>query len=181
MTKTLWSVCVLVALPASLRAQSASGSGRDSAATLSTVEVKAKGVVEKSQANPTKFDLFLERRSRGVGVFLTHDQIVARNPTLTKLLLQGVPGIKVRQNGTEWTVQSQRCSGGRIPGSKMDESQQPVIFVDGMRVGGTAELDNIVPAEIEAVEVFQGATQLPAEARGRGCFAIFIWLRTVGK
>jgi hypothetical protein len=38
-------------------------------------------------------------------------------------------------------------------------------------------LREIPPQEIEAIEVYQGAGEMPAEAKGDACFAIFIWLR----
>lgn len=155
----------------------------DSARALTTVTVKAKPDVEKTLANPTKFDLFLERKKIGGGFFLTHDQIVARNASNAQQLLQGVPGIKVRRIGRDWLMQSQRCSGGHLPGMSSPEMLDTLtqLFIDGNRVSAIDALDDIQPSEIEALEVYQGAAQLPAEARGRGCFAIFIWIRTIGR
>jgi len=152
----------------------------DSARAIAPVTVKAKADVERTPANPHKFDLFLQRKAQGVGFFMTHEQIIARNSNHMQGLLQGLPGIKVRQVGTEWKLQSQRCGGGTLPGMR-DNALDPLVFVDGQRITDLDILDDIRPGEIEALEVYHGASQLPAEARGRGCFAIFIWMRTVGK
>jgi hypothetical protein len=89
--------------------------------------------------------------------------------------LQGIPGLLVRQNGADWLIESQHCASD--PFSNLPP-QPPLIFVDGFLArDGAARLDAIKPQEVEAIEVYQGAAQLPAEARGNGCAAIFIWLR----
>lgn len=58
-----------------------------------------------------------------------------------------------------------------------DDPTFPILFVDGMRVRGLSFLNSISPAQIEGIEVYQGAAQLPAEAKGNACAAIFIWLK----
>jgi hypothetical protein len=145
---------------------------------LAPVEINEKPIVTVTAANPHKFDLFLERRARGFGFFLTHDQIKAKNNFKLQQLLQSVPGIKVRQVGTRWVLQSQHCPG--MPGSD-DPARRPIVFVDGHATSGQEQLDLINSSQIEGLEVYQGGSELPAEAIGRACFAIFIWLRTSGR
>jgi hypothetical protein len=147
---------------------------------LAVVDISEKPIVTATAANPHKFDLFLERRSRGFGFFLTHDEIKTKNVYKVQQLLQSIPGIKVRQDRLAWKLQSQHCSGRGIPGAGDDESRRPIIFVDGHLTKGMEQLDLIDPSQIEGLEVFQGAGELPAEAIGQACFAIFIWLRTIG-
>ena len=148
-------------------------------AELASVDVSAKPVVTATLANPHKFDLFLERRSRGFGFFLTHDEIKAKNIHKLQQLLQSVPGIKVRQIRSTWVLQSQHCSGKSIPGMGGDETIRPVVFVDGHFTKGQEQLDLIDASEVEGIEVYQGGGELPAEAIGQACFAVFIWLRTI--
>jgi len=150
-------------------------------ASLPSVDITEKPVVAATPANPHKFDLFLERRSRGFGFFLTHDEIRAKSVYKVQQLLQSISGIKVRQDRLAWKLQSQHCSGKGIPGTGDDESRRPLIFIDGHLTKGVEELDLIDPSQIEGLEVYQGAGELPAEAIGQACFAIFIWLRTIGQ
>lgn len=135
---------------------------------LSTVEVKAPN-------GNSKFEVFFSRRSQGLGTFVPRKEIEARSAFNTTQLLQSIPGLLVRQTGTQWVIQSRRC--GSDPFSNTPPPP-PLVFVDGfMAQDGAGALDAIKPNEIEAIEVYQGVAQLPAEARGKGCAAIFLWLR----
>lgn len=136
---------------------------------LTPVEVSATASLN------SKFDEFFARRSRGMGTFISHEQIQQRSVSHVAQLIQSIPGLRVRQTGSDWAIQSQRCAPSPF------ESNAPkavLLFVDGFfATEGLSRLDNINPAEVEGIEVYQGAAQLPAEARGRGCAAIFVWLR----
>lgn len=120
-----------------------------------------------------------------MGTFLTREDIEARPLTRIQQLFSSIPGLKVRQIGTQWVIQSQRCSVG-LPSAGMQREAErgikdpkwfPLLFIDGFRVNGIATLNDISPSAIEAIEVYQGSAQLPAEARGDACAAIFVWLR----
>jgi hypothetical protein len=54
------------------------------------------------------------------------------------------------------------------------------LYLDGIRVD-TASLRQTIAelalSEIEAVEVYRGVSELPAEAMGNACSAIFVWTR----
>jgi hypothetical protein len=135
---------------------------------LSAVEISA------PETN-RKFEEFFSRRSFGLGTYVAKKEIQNRNAFNTTQLLQGIPGLLVRQSGNQWIIQSQRCGGDPFSNTP---PQPPIVFVDGfMAQDGAGALDAIKPNEVEAIEVYQGAAQLPAEARGKGCAAIFIWLR----
>ncbi len=149
-------------------------------AMLPSVDISEKPIVTTTAANPHKFDLFLERRARGFGFFLTHDEIKSKNVYKLQQLLQSVPGIKVRQDRLRWLLQSQHCPGKGIPGAGDDPSRRPIIFIDGHLTKGIEQLDLVDASQIEGLEVYQGGAELPAEAIGQACFAIFIWLRTIG-
>jgi hypothetical protein len=157
---------------------------------LDTVRIRTKAEVERSQANPTKYDLFLERKAQGNGFFMTRAQIESHVTTRIESLFSNIPGIKVRQSGTAYTIQSQRCGASTVrsstirlsksnaPGDASEDNLGPLLYVDGQLLGGTSDLAMFRSGDIEAIEVYQGATQVPAEARGRACFAIFLWTRT---
>lgn len=150
---------------------------------LATVTVKAKPDVRISGPNSHKYDQFLLRKSLGMGTFLTREQLEARPATQTYQLFQNIPGLKISQHGTQWFIRSQRCpatlpQAGPPPDLDRDHPQLfPIVFIDGFRVRGLGTLSRINPGEIEAIEVYQGAAQLPAEARGNACAAIFVWLK----
>lgn len=145
---------------------------------LSDVTVRARPVVNAPPGNRTKYDEFLRRKAVGMGTFLTREDIDSRPRHRIQEIFNGIPGIKVRENGTTWYLQSQRCSGKSIPGFRIGKPKTaPMIFVDGVRMTDSTYFAQIPPGNIEAVEVYQGAAQLPADARGDSCFAIFVWLR----
>jgi hypothetical protein len=147
--------------------------------TLPTVEVTAPTA---RGPNSRKYDQFLLRKSLGMGTFITREQIESRPSTQTYQLFQNIPGLKISQHGTQWSIQSQRCparlpTAGPPPHLHKDIPGFPILFIDGFRVRGLGTLNTIKPNEVEAIEVYQGAAQLPAEAKGNACAAIFIWLR----
>lgn len=154
---------------------------------LSTVVVKgAKSVVSASMANPGKYDEFLRRRELGIGTFLTREQIEAKPNAQTFELFSAIPGLKVRQHGTEWFVQSAHCRsvlpGGKLTSMEDDDptapERYPTLFIDGVHVRGLATLRDINPSQIEGIEVYQGSSELPAMAKGNSCAAIFVWLKS---
>lgn len=52
------------------------------------------------------------------------------------------------------------------------------LFLNGTRIQDVpTELGLLRLSDIEAVEVYRGPTELPAEAVGNGCAAIFVWTR----
>jgi len=111
----------------------------------------------------------------GIGKFITREQIDAASKSNTAELLQGMSGVKVRRIGNEWKVQFTRCQMG-IPGID-DPSEFIQVFINGHYVGRASQLNDILPAEIEMMEVYKSPTELPPAARGNGCGAVFIWTR----
>ena len=53
-------------------------------------------------------------------------------------------------------------------------------YVDGLFMSpGSFSVDDIVPADLEAIEIFRGPSEVPARFRGRetGCGLVVIWTR----
>jgi hypothetical protein len=154
---------------------------------LPAVVVSDKAIVHAPPGNPHKYDEFIRRKELGFGHFITRDEIDSKPQYDTRTLFSGIAGVKFWINGTEWYLRSQRCGGGMSPGHgrpdqpiELDTKADPLIFVDGIQVPrkhGVEMLREISPQQIEALEVYQGASEMPAEAKGDACFAIFIWLR----
>jgi hypothetical protein len=157
------------------------------AKALPTVVVKDKSIVHPPPGNPHKYDEFLMRRKLGFGHFITRADIESRPQTDSRTLYTKIPGVKYWQNGSEWYLRSDRCSAGlpSIGGRPSDpipptSAADPVVFVDGLQVSrrnGLDELRSIPPNEIEAIEVFQGLSEMPGQLKGDACFVIFIWRR----
>jgi hypothetical protein len=151
--------------------------------TLSPVTVTGKSIVNVAGPNKHKYDLFLLRRNLGIGTFLTREQIESKPASQTYQLFQNIPGLKISQHGTEWFIRSQRCppklpvNDGPAPSMDDDTPDFPILFIDGFRVKGLSSLRELSPTDIEGIEVYQGAAQLPAEAKGNACAAIFVWLK----
>jgi hypothetical protein len=145
------------------------------AQALPDVNVADKLAKPLRYANTHRYDVFYARRSQGFGKFLTREDIDRLFKTNTPELLQGVAGMRVRRVGNDWKVQSLRCQLG-MPGLS-DPSTFIRVFLDGADIGDASQLTLVNPAEIEAMEIYQGPGELPAEARGKGCAAVFIWTR----
>jgi hypothetical protein len=154
---------------------------------LPTVTVKDRALVHAPPGNPHKYDEFLMRRKLGFGHFITRAEIESKPQNDTRTLFTKIPGVKYWQNGTDWYLRSQRCSSLK-PEESLRPNQpiqatspaDPVIFVDGIQISrwnGLEMLRTIPPSEIEAIEVFQGLSEMPGQLKGDACFVIFIWRR----
>ncbi|HEU4878590.1 MAG TPA: carboxypeptidase regulatory-like domain-containing protein [Gemmatimonadaceae bacterium] len=146
------------------------------AQTLPDVRVADSLAKPPRLAGTHRYDVFYERRAHGIGTFFTREDIDRQFKTNTPELLQTLSGVKVRRNGNEWKVQFTRCQMG-IPGAA-DPGRFIQVFIDGRYAGRANELNTINPAEIEAMEVYRSPAELPPQARGDGCGAVFIWLRS---
>ncbi len=118
---------------------------------------------------PAALDDFYRRRAEGRGRTFTREEIERLGSV--RAAVATVPGVRPSVDGNN------RLSGvsmTRCPGQI--DSGPPTIawFVDGMRTLSAPDLqDN----DIEAIEVYRGSSQLPAEAVGNACAAIFVWTR----
>lgn len=115
---------------------------------------------------------FYARRSAGFGAFLTRQEWERRDPRLPSDLLRMVPGLRVvpSGNGLDYVVLDRRNCRVRY-------------FLDGARLNSTFRLDEIPVQWIEALEVYRGPAEVPAQFRGfsaterGGCGVIVIWTR----
>ncbi len=173
----------------------------ESAQQLADLEVEAKPWKPVRYAGTTKYDGFFRRQRLGMGSYLSREQLDRRPAIQTLEYLQNLPGVRVSIGppGLDWAnnLKITRCSG---PSSKV------TVWVDGVRLlggglgaakaqlgsapigptfGGTNEtpsdviekLNRIPPADIEMMEVYRGAGQLPAEFHEDGCAVIAVWTR----
>ena len=158
---------------------------------LPSVEVKAGLSKPARYASTSRYDTFYERRASGTGKFFTREDIDRSDRPLIIDLLKDIPGVRVNQPRRDSPVSLRfaRCTaamGGLPPafssggGSVESANRLVAVFVDGAQLSteyGVAFLDALKSFEVEAMEVYQGVSQLPGEARGNACAAIYIWTR----
>lgn len=126
---------------------------------------------------------FWARRMVGIGVFITRAEIERLRPGQTVDLFRGVMGIRIISRGTEGTrLVSGRSGISASPRGNSAASNACAMqyYVDGVfMTPGTFSVDEIVPAQLEAVEVFRGPSEIPARFRQRdtGCGLVVIWTR----
>ena len=122
-----------------------------------------------------RFDDFYERRARRPGTFFAREDIEAGGRNTVFDLMSSVPGIVVSRRLDGPHVRIARCVGS----SMRSGGKTLAVFVDGQRLGtgGLEFLADLKTNEIETMEVYRGPTQLPLEAMGDACAAVFITTR----
>ena len=156
---------------------------------LDTVKVTGTSLTPERYGTSSKMDEFYRRKQEGKGRFFTREDIDDSDANNTATLLGRVPGIRSKRedNGVIY-VHIASCVGstGRVsPGAGDDWGWENVaLFVDGSPIGKgskSAVISTLQPAESEAIEVYKGPGEMPAEAMGDGCAAVYIWTRVAGK
>ena len=136
----------------------------------------------------TKYDGFFQRQKLGLGTFISREQIERMNAFHTLEILRGIPGINVSiGNGdpTDADIRIPRCSGGSsrvtvwIDGKMQLRSSSPGRDPGhpGRDIDLAEALARITPSNIEMVEIYRGASQIPGVFNWDGCAVIAIWTR----
>jgi hypothetical protein len=115
---------------------------------------------------------FEERRARGTGIFVTREEILARNTARLSDVLRLKRGVNVVRGRVRFV--SYTGSRGTVC--------QPNLWVDGARMAG-GEADDIPALDIEGIELYASFSTVPAEftplpSAGPPCGTIVIWTRT---
>lgn len=135
------------------------------AVTLDTVIVEGRPV-------PSRLVGFYERKSGGLGEFATREEIERWNPSLPTDVLRRMSSVNLVPVDLGYRVVSRR-----------DQRCAPAVFLDGIYMGTGAEFDfdAVLTAEqIEGVETYSGAGQVPPEFNRGDCGAVVVWTRVVG-
>ena len=169
------------------------------AAALGAVEITERTIAPGS-GGLAGFEL---RRLRGMGKFITRADIEQRAPLVFLDLVGGVPGVRIiavsqgrhivkmgratpMLRGASRPVEANEVLGDEA--GIIAENDCPVIFyLDGVRLNNSSDrsLERVeaiyrLPVElIEAVEVYRGASELPAEFGGSDarCGVVVVWTR----
>lgn len=109
---------------------------------------------------------FYERRRRGIGRFVSRDEIQERSAMRVSDIFRGMAGVRMSSGG--------RVSGqGGVPllrgGCRAD------VYLDGVRTIPPFPVDALLhPDDLDAVEVYHGS-ELPAQFGTTSCGAVVIW------
>lgn len=145
-------------------------------------------VIAWSEAQPSPFlENFRERVKTGNGIFITREQIEARQPTRVADLLREVPGVTVTSSGTG---NRSSVSVGRAQAMAHITGCEAQIYVDGFlmnrRTGlgrtlvADFRIDDVVsPMSVEGIEIYRGLATIPPEFLNpdAACGVIAIWTR----
>lgn len=132
---------------------------------------------EEVHVDPTrgKMGAFNARKARGVGSFITREEIEKRQPSSLSELLRYLPGVGVTQKmaGEPQPVHMQRSVSTTTTGACTVK-----LYVDGHPYEN-GNLDDFSPNAVEGVEVYRSAAEIPADFRNRDatCGVIAIWTR----
>jgi hypothetical protein len=140
---------------------------------LGVVAQELKGMVV--QAHPEQLRqlvAFESRRKRGIGHFITRNQIEDRHPLVLSDMLRPLPGASlINADNGRTAVRFSRVARNNCP---------PQFFVDGIEVTGFS-IDDMPPGDVEGVELYAGSAGLPPEYnRLHGtsiCGTVIIWTR----
>ena len=118
---------------------------------------------------------FEERRARGIGTFITREDIIERGASRLSDLLRTKRGVNVVRGKVRFVANT---AGSR------NSSCQPDIWLDGKRSRGM-EVDEILPSTVEAMELYPYLSTIPVEFQPIGanttpCGTIVIWTRIPG-
>jgi hypothetical protein len=119
---------------------------------------------------------FYERRARGVGAFITRDDLEARHARVPTDALN-LPGVALVHGRYGTAVRF-------TTGSNMRRNCAPTLWVDGQRAPNM-ELDEIPVDDIEGIELYHGPSITPAQfwlgnRSNTTCGTIVVWSRTPG-
>ena len=135
-----------------------------------TVRVAELNVEIERSDTPALYAGFYRRKNKGIGRFITPEEIVRRRPRYTTDMLRSVPGLAVGA-----TIAGR----ARVTVTRELIPCEPVIFIDGLYVP-SMPVDDILGTDLGAIEVYLGPSQVPvqfATLAPSSCGAILVWTR----
>lgn len=125
---------------------------------------------------------FYERAERGMGHYITWEDIARRRPLRITHMMAEFPGVRlIRLSGLRSKVVLSRYTKSG-PGGRLGACW-PALYVDGMRVrlNEHETIDDFVfPDDVEGVEVYKGLASVPGDYAGYDarCGVVGIWTRS---
>jgi hypothetical protein len=114
-----------------------------------------------------RFADFERRRQNGLGMYITRDQIKAKGFMNMGDALRTISGVRVNCGAIDCNIHMSRATSGCFP----------TFYVDGRLAHSFATTTPI--NDVQGIEVYRGAAELPGEFGGAGgmCGVIAIWTR----
>lgn len=137
------------------------------------------------EAQSKRFSLvmagFYDREKTGLGTFIGPDKILDRfDAKQITDFFWGVPGIRLMPRDN-------MAGSGYVPLMRASASMRgfclPDVYLDGIPQPAADEIDNVImPHDIEAIEVYRSAAEVPARytSAGSNCGVILLWSRKGG-
>ncbi len=111
---------------------------------------------------------FYDRMDRGLGRFVTRDDIETRNPFYITDLLRSMPGVHVAGPGHTGNRGIISMRGGC----------RPDVYVDGTRMIPPVPMDELFSVhDVEAIEVYSSAESPAQYSTSSGCGTVLVWTR----
>ena len=116
---------------------------------------------------------FYRRQTRGIGPYVTREEIDGRASGAPSDMLRSVPGIRF--------VRVPSGRGIRFPTTSLSRRDcPPMIWIDGQKAPGM-EIDDVTLTDIEGIEIYSGPSTTPFQfSQGTGsntCGTIVVWSR----
>ena len=134
--------------------------------------------VEEATRRRQMLSDFYDRSSRGFGHFVTREQIEKRNPMNLSDMMRMIPGARLvpLRAGSQSTLRFSRAQMGT-------RDCPPQYWVDGVKAWNL-NIDDIVPQDVEGIEVYSGASTVPPQFNTKEgttiCGVVLIWTRIPG-
>ncbi|PYP66573.1 MAG: hypothetical protein DMD26_07370 [Gemmatimonadetes bacterium] len=165
--------------PKSLDANITEGQTLALAVVLEASATQIEGMtVEEASRRRQMLSDFYDRSSRGFGHFFTREQIEKRNPMNLSDMMRLVPGARLvpLRGGGQATLRFSRAQMG-------NRDCPPQYWVDGVKAWNL-NIDDIVPQDVEGIEIYSGASTVPPQFNTREgttiCGVVVIWTRIPG-
>jgi hypothetical protein len=116
-----------------------------------------------------RYEEFNQRMARGLGTFITADQIAKRDPSNVMDMLRTVRGVRAECAASDCIVKF----------SGQPTGCQPKYVLDGMP-SDSRIAQSLSPRDMYGIEVYRGASEIPAEYGGidAACGVIVIWTKS---
>ncbi|MBC7896152.1 MAG: carboxypeptidase-like regulatory domain-containing protein [Cytophagaceae bacterium] len=168
-----------------------------------TAQVLAGATVTTTAPTTGKMAGFMERRERGTGHFITRDKLADAEGGLRRTgdIIAMAPGAALKRGGSKAWVASGRavnqrgggcafCRAGGVSVADRNAGAPPAcymdVYLDGALVfnstqpaSGLFDVNSLQPEQLEGIEIYSSASQVPAQYNrtANGCGVILLWTR----
>ncbi len=145
---------------------------------IAAAERMARDIRSRAGANgPPSDSARIARRRQGGGVYMSEEEITARNASSTAELLRTMRGVRVERGPSGGTI----VNVDRGPATLLNQAACAgvAVFVSGSEMALPFDVDQIVPTSIRSIEFYSGPASTPPELRSGStvCATLAIWTK----